>query len=188
MIRTIRFALLAAAGLALCLPLAPTPAEAYSAYYCAPQRVSAAPQGRWVATTSSTTYTLNALGCAMIASADVGDAISAGFVPSSPYRAVTDRFSANGTLTLPAGAFIQQVILEEDSGAGILGGIRIGTLSGYQDVLLATTVGSNSMPTIEDASMGLRAFSRTTPQTLYVQASTSWNSARVNVTIVYGLF
>ena len=105
----------------------------------------------------------------------------------SPYRtAVAKGLTAAGTLQLPASAFIQEIIIEEDSGAAATN-VRIGTQANGTQVMLETAVAANTLVTVEDVSKGTKAFSRTAPQTLFISAG-SFGSSRINVTVVYGIF
>lgn len=88
-----------------------------------------------------------------------------------------------GTVELPADAVIQQIIVENNTTNIVLGGLKFGTTAGATDVLAALAVGASALV----ASLPLKyIFSRTLPQTIYIDAVTGWNGADVNVLILYG--
>lgn len=164
------------------------PADAYTIKVCAPSRAGAAlGPGRVTASSSSTTYSTDSRGCALISSADLGDFRALGYVVEAPYRTVVAKaLTAASTVQLPASTFIQDIIIEEDSGAAPTN-VRIGTTENGSDVLASSTMSASSIMIPEDTSKGTRAFSRTAAQTLYISAG-SFGSSRLNVTIVYGYF
>lgn len=185
-----RLGLILAAALALAALYDPTPAEAYTVRVCAPARPGVAlGPARVTAPTSGTAYSTDARGCALISATDVADFRAMGYLLESPYQTVVAKgLTAASTVVLPPSTFIQQIIVEEDSGGTMTGGIRIGTQANGTEVMLATAVAANSLATVEDTSMGTRAFSRTLPQTLHISSSGSFGYGQVNVTVVYGFF
>ncbi|MGE3832991.1 MAG: DUF2793 domain-containing protein [Parvibaculaceae bacterium] len=92
-------------------------------------------------------------------------------------RAVT----ADTTISIPAGWAIERIHFAETAGSAVTGGIRIGTTSGASDVVAAQTVGANALDAVDEASILKRIFSRSTAQTLFIQAATSWNGASVEL-------
>lgn len=94
---------------------------------------------------------------------------------------------ANFTMSLPIGAIIQQIFINETAGNAITGGIKIGTTSGATDVAIAIAVGANSIQIVSSATILKQVFSTTLTQTLFFQTVTLWNSASVNVEILYRL-
>lgn len=193
MIRLFRF-LLATALLAVPL-LTPAPADAASAVMCRPAAAAAAPgPGRWVAPASGTGYTLDNQGCAVIAQADMADASAQGLVQSSSLRSfVFTTGVLTGTTsvqlpTLPASAYIREIIVDNSTANAVTGGIDIGTTAGAADVVSALTCGANCLTFVGDVALLKRVFSKTAQQALFILGHTAGNSANLNVTIVYGYF
>lgn len=182
---------LAAAAAFSMLAIAAMPAQAANVVLCSPVSDANGPR-RVVNPNTTTAYTLNGVGCALIASADVGYFLSQGFAVDGPYRSmVVSGQTSAFSLTLPAGAYIQSVILQETSGAAVTGGVKIGTTSGGTDVVAAIVMPASSLAMTSDASFGAaqkRAFSATVPQTLFFGAVSSFNGAALNATVVYTYF
>lgn len=183
MLRTIGFAAaLALIGLAV-------PAQAASVVLCSPPSPSANGSKRVVNPNTTTAYTLNALGCGVIASADVGYFLSQGFIVDSPSRSMTIAGqTAAFTMTLPAGTIIRDIIAQETSGASVTGGLKIGTTAGGTDVATGLLLGASTQIIVPEVSMSKRIFSPTAPQTLFVGAVSSFNSSAVNLTVIYEYF
>lgn len=190
MIRLSRFLIGALLAGALLIPAAP--AEAASAVMCRPAAVAAAAgPARWTAPGSSTSYTLDAAGCAVIAAADLTDAAAGGFTQSGRVRAlVKTAITAQDftSLVLPASTYIHQIIVRNTTANAVTGGIKIGTTAGGTDVVAALTCGANCLTPVADAALLKRVFSVTATQTLSIDAVTAWNSASVEVTVLYSYF
>lgn len=91
--------------------------------------------------------------------------------------------TAAGTLALPAGATILQIVVKNNTANAITGGLKIGSTVGGVDVVAALTVaGSVIAP---PATMLVAAF--LTAQTLYFDAVVAWNSANVDITVIYAV-
>jgi len=91
--------------------------------------------------------------------------------------------TANATLgTLAANGFIQYVMFRETAGHGV--NVAIGSTSGASDVMSAVAVPASGTMLVIATGVTLDWFSPVSTQTLYV-SSTSWNSASVNVQLVY---
>jgi hypothetical protein len=88
---------------------------------------------------------------------------------------------ANTTVSIPAGYFIEDVVIQNTTGNAVTGGIKIGTTNGGVDVIVALAVGANSLQTVLDATLLKRIFSMSADQTLYIQTITLWNSASLNM-------
>lgn len=93
--------------------------------------------------------------------------------------------TGNFTMTVPAGAVIDDIFINETAGFAVTGGVKIGTTSGAVDVAIALAVGANSIQIAPSASILKQVFSTTLTQTLFFQAVTLWNGASVNVEIIY---
>lgn len=188
MIRTSR--LLIAAAL-LCVLFAPAPAEAASAVMCrgAASGASAGP-ARWTAA-SGTTYTIDAMGCAVIGAADISDASANGFSQSTGLRAlVKTGITAQDftSLVVPAQAYVHQIVVRNTTANAVTGGVKVGTTAGGVDVVAALTCGANCFTFVADAALLKRVFSVTAPTPLSIDAVTSFNSASLDVTVLYSYF
>jgi hypothetical protein len=86
------------------------------------------------------------------------------------------------TLTIPAGARIEAIVIDNGTANAIIGGINIGTSAGGADVVSAIAVPGNALV---DAPPAKRVFSSGASQTLYVSPVTSWNSTQLAVTVLY---
>lgn len=189
MIRHSRLMLVAAFAAAALALLPAKNVEAAQINMC--QRVApgaASGPGQWVAPGSNTTYRLNNQGCGLISPTDVADAAAAGLSPRSQIFSAVVTLSAAGTLQLPPGAYIDRIIVQETSGASITGGLKIGTASGGTQVASALLCGTSCLVWVPDASLSTRIFASTAAQTLFIDAVSSWNSARANVTVMYGFW
>ena len=122
----------------------------------------------------------------LIASSDVAGAwlVSDGSEWLSPgvkrLRAVT----ADTTVSIPPGWSIERIHFAETAGNAVTGGINIGTTSGGTEVVAAQAVSANALDTIAEASILKKVFSRSSAQTLFIAAATSWNSASVELSFV----
>jgi hypothetical protein len=119
----------------------------------------------------------------LIASSDIVGAllVSDGSEWLSPGVKRLHAVIANTTISIPAGWAIERIHFAETAGNAVTGGIRIGTTSGGSDVVTPQPIGANALDTIDEASIHKRVFSRSSAQTLFVQAVASWNSASVEL-------
>ena len=92
---------------------------------------------------------------------------------------------ANSSIVLPANAYILGIQVENLTANAVTGGLKIGTTAGGVDVVAALTVGASAKTFVLDAALLLRFFSSTAPQTIYLDAVTAWNSAKLNVRVIY---
>lgn len=92
---------------------------------------------------------------------------------------------ANFTMTFPANAIIDDIVIQETAGNAITGGVRIGTTNGGTDVAVAIAVSALSLQVVPDALILSNVFSTSATQTLFVQAVTLWNGAVINLEILY---
>jgi hypothetical protein len=139
----------------------------------------------------SQTYSADTQGC-LVANGlgDIAIFRSAGYVEPGKERSIVFNTGvATGTTSfaipnlVPSGAYLQQIILNNIT-ANAAGSISLGTTSGAADVVAATALGSNA---VLAGTILKPVFSATASQQLFL-TSTAWNSANVNVTVVYGLF
>jgi hypothetical protein len=89
--------------------------------------------------------------------------------------------SANGTVVIPAGYVLEQIVIENTTANAITGGLRIGTAAAGTQVVTAQAVAASALLRIAQASITLGVFSTTAAQTLFIEAVSAWNSANVNI-------
>lgn len=171
-------------------------------YLCAPIQ-TAGPQARHVVNTASTaspqpSYNLNSAGCAVIAGADIGFFLSQGYYYGPALfsaQATGIAGGASGTaseatnITLPAYGLIVGIVVCETAGNAITGGLSIGDSGSGTRFISGSNlaVGANACVTAADASL-TRLYAPSgvpTSDALLVAAATSWNSASVNITVLY---
>lgn len=92
--------------------------------------------------------------------------------------------AANSSMTLPANAMILDIIVQNTTANAITGGLKIGTTAGATDIMTALAVGANAF-TRGGASILKTIFSPSATQQIFIDTVTLWNSANVNITIVY---
>jgi hypothetical protein len=146
---------------------------------------------------SGSTYTLNGQGCAVIQQADVGYFLSLGFSAGPPFGAniLTTTGVQTGTTsvligTLPPSTYIQHIIVNNLTAQAVTGNITFGSTSGGTDIVPSTGVvcGANCLTFTLDSQLAKRVFSTTASTPIFAQAITSWNSANVTITVVFGYF
>jgi len=194
-------------ALAVALALAPVgPKLAHAAaslqtthaFLCAPLGVAQAPGPRRVVNSSSTaspqpSYQLNAAGCALIAGADIGFFLSQGFsygpnIFTLQQTGITaSTTSSTSTITLPAYAIIDQVVLTETAGHAITGGIDLGDANSATTFASAVALGANGTVDIVDSALTRLPVTSGVPAAdqILVACHTSCNSGSVNITILY---
>lgn len=175
------------------------PAQAAQINMCAPDVAGGVQGPRTIGGTlspvpSGTIYILNPQGCALVAQGDVGYFQSQGFTQASSQQTILFTTGvATGTTdfvigSVPAGAYIQQLIFSNSVAAAVTGGVSIGTTANGVDVVAAQAVGSSGLTYTTDALTLKRVFSLTAATPLHAAAVTAWNSTNVTITIVYGYF
>lgn len=181
--------LIVAAAAIAALSFAETPVYAASARMCAPVRSGAAITSRVTNPNTSTSYNLDGRGCALMSPLDTGYFAAQGFI-NDPRVLIGYQVIKNTNIgSLPAGAYIDSITVQETSGAAITGGIDIGTATGGQQIVAAGTCGASCLISIPDVSMLARVFSSTAPTAIWVQAHTNFTDApAINVTIHYSFF
>lgn len=188
------------AAAALSLVAFAIPAQAAQQYMCAAEVSGAARASRtWGGTLSpvpsGTVYILNSQGCALIALADIGYFQSQGFAQASSQNSIVFNTGvATGTTnfvvgTLPAKAYIQQIIFSNSVAAAVTGGISIGTAANGTQIVAAQAVGASTDVAVAQASILLPVPVTTgLASTINMAAVTAWNSANVTVTVIYGYY
>lgn len=185
--------------------LSPEAAHAGQVMCASPQ--SAGAQARTIggslsSVPSKTIYTLNADGCAGIAQADVGYFRSQGYFPGTNYFSIsavgiTAQSTTSNSPILPAGAFINGIVIQETAGHAVTGGLDIGTAgSSSATIVSAYTCAANCLVGVPPASILLFTFGATSTtsgvpaaQQVFLNAHTNWtDGATVNLTIFYSLY
>lgn len=92
--------------------------------------------------------------------------------------------TSNGTIDIPAGHCICQLVIENTTANDVLGGIKIGTTNGGTEVIASLTATGNTLSHCPDATFIKKIFSMSATTTLFIQAVTSWNSANINITVL----
>lgn len=193
----------AAAALAILLPqYANAAASAVNDYIwlCAPDPTVAAAGPRRVTNpgTSGGSYVLNSNGCAAVSTynSDVAYFLSQGFVQGANiFSLIQTGITANttattSTMTLPANAVILAIVIQESAGNSVTSGLNIGNATSATAYASAVTVGANALVAVADSAL-TRVYPATTPtvaEKILVAAQGAFNSASVNVTIIYALF
>lgn len=191
----IRNLLLAAAlAIATILPAA-LPAHAATQMLCAPEASGASNAPRRVTNpNTNVSYQLNPVGCAVIASTDIGYFLSQGFSagPDSGTIIYTTGVASSTTNfvvgQLPANAYISMVIYNNTTANAVTGGITLGSTANGTDISTATTCAANCLAQATDAQLVKRAWSTTGSTPINAAAATAWNSANVTITVIYRYF
>lgn len=188
------FAVLAASAV-MAFVMSASPADATMIRVCAPSTASAALGPAQVkAPTSGNLYSTNSRGCALIASSDLGDLQAAGYLPNGELQSMVVSTGVLTTTTsvqvasLPASAYIREIIVDNTTANAVTGGIDIGKTSGAADIVSAKACAANCLTTVVDSAILLHVFSKTAQQAIWVTGHTDGNSANLNLTIIYGYF
>jgi hypothetical protein len=146
--------------------------------------------------TPQPTYNLNARGCALIAQVDIGYFLTQGYtVQSSDNGALftTGALPASGTTdivgpSIPPGAYIQQIIIQNTTANAVTGGVSIGTTANGTDVVAAQACAANCLVFVTDATLLKRVFSTTVATPLHIAPVTSSNTANLTFSFLYSYF
>jgi hypothetical protein len=201
-----RWLKLALAGVMAFAPIAPIPANAAAslqvthAFLCAPEVTVGTAGPRLVVNSSSTavpqpSYQLNSQGCGLIATADVGFFVSQGYTFGvnegvQLQNAVTANLTAGtSTLILPPYGFIKYIVVEETAGNAVTGGINIGDAGSATRFGSAVAVAANSNTVVVPTNLtGSSNTGVPASDTVLIAAVTAFNSASLNVTVIFGYF
>ena len=201
-----RWLKLALAGVMAFAPLAPIPANAAAslqvthAFLCAPEVTVGTAGPRLIVNTSSSatpqpSYQTNSQGCALVASADVGFFLSQGYTIGvnegvQQQNAITANLTAGTSqLTLPAYGFIKYIVVEETAGNAVTGGINIGDAGSATRFGSAVAVAANSNTVVVPTNLtGSSNTGVPASDTVLIAAVTAFNSASLNVTVIFGYF
>lgn len=86
---------------------------------------------------------------------------------------------------LPSSAVIREIIASNTTVNAVTGGIKIGTTAGGTDVVTALAVAASANTYVTDANLSKRYFSQSSAQQIFIDAVTGWNSASVQIDILY---
>ena len=176
-------------------------ANAAQIYVCQGDVSGASTGARTIGGTSSavpsgTLYVLNSQGCTLVTPGDLGYFQSQGYVQNAATNTsvlLTGLLPASGTTdivgpTLPAGTYLQQIIVSNSTASAVTGGIAIGTTANATDIVTALTCAGNCLTFVTDATMLKRVFSTTAGQTIHVAPVTSSNGANLTISFIWGYF
>lgn len=93
------------------------------------------------------------------------------------------RLTANGTLTLPKGHFIERIWFKNNSANAVTGGIRIGSAAAGTQYVTAQAIAASVQAVIAPTISGYSLVQPQVDSTLYIEAVTAWNSADVTVLV-----
>jgi hypothetical protein len=200
MMRLAKFALAATVVLAPVPAFAAASLQVTHAFICTPE-VSVGTAGpRLIVNTSSTaspqpSYQTNSQGCALVATADVGFFLSQGYtIGVNEGVQIQNAITANLTggtsqLLLPAYGFIKYIVIEETAGNAITGGVNIGDAGSATRFGSAVAVGANANVVVVPTNLtGSSNTGVPTADTVLIAAVTAFNSASINVTVIFGYF
>jgi hypothetical protein len=88
------------------------------------------------------------------------------------------------TLVVPANMYILGIVVESINSNPIIGGIKIGTTIGGNDVVNGFPILGSTLTHVTDSSISKKIFSKTLETTLYIDAVTLFNNASVNVSLL----
>lgn len=86
---------------------------------------------------------------------------------------------------LPPNSVIREVLAQGTNANAVTGGLKFGTAAAGVDIVAALAVAGNSLNFVTDALLLKRWFSVSAAQQIFIDAVTAWNSANVNITILY---
>lgn len=93
--------------------------------------------------------------------------------------------TANGSFIFPAGGVLRDIIVTNTTSNAATGGVSFGTTNAGTDVVAALAIGANGVVFVTDALMLKRYFSSTVSQQIFFNAIVSWNSASVQIDVLY---
>jgi hypothetical protein len=132
----------------------------------------------------------------LVASGDVGWALSQGFTYGpNTFTLIQTGITASttastSTITLPANAIIDFVVLAETAGHAITGGVDIGDSSSATTYASAVALGANATVTVADSALTRLNANSGAPASfqILVVCHTSCNSGSINITVGYKYF
>lgn len=192
--RLLKFGLLAAA-LASAYAFQAPPAEAANVVLCQPRPVAAA-AGPGVVTNpvTTTSYSINSAGCAVIARADVGYFQSQGYTQGPNLFSVV---GVSGVLTgttavqiatLPPSTYIQSIVVNNTTANAVTGGIDFNITGSGAGLVSALTCAASCLTFVTNAALLLPVNSLTAQTAVSLLGHTDGNSANLTVTIMYSYY
>lgn len=169
-------------------------AQTTHAWLCIPSQAAGAANRRVsVPTTGGGNYVLNSEGCALVVGSDIGWFLTQGaFYGPNIFTLRQEGITASttattSTITLPAYAVIQNVILTETAGNAITGGIDLGDSASATTYASAVALGANATVVVTDAALTrlLANSGKPVADQVFVACHTNCNSGSVNITIIY---
>lgn len=195
--------ILAGLALALCATLSIHQAEAKSLVLCRPDPAGTAAGPVRVTNpgTSGGSYVLNAQGCAVIntANSDAAYFLSQGYTQGPNLFSLVQTgitastTSTTSTITLPPGAMIVGIVINETAGNAITGGVNIGNATSATAYASAVTVGASALVAVADSAL-TRVYPATatagafTGAKVLIACASACNSGSLDVTIFYAFF
>ncbi len=90
-----------------------------------------------------------------------------------------------GNFMLPQNCALRDIFIFNTTANAITGGLKFGTTAGATDIVTAQAVAASAFVFVTDATLLKRVFSPTATQQIFFDAVGSWNSANVNITVVF---
>jgi hypothetical protein len=90
-----------------------------------------------------------------------------------------------GSFVLPAKARIKEITVRNLTANAVTGGLKFGKTSGQTDVVAALAVGASAFVSPVSNLILQRIFSYTATQTIFFDAVAAWNSASVDITVLF---
>jgi len=194
--------LLAAAALALApsSAFAAASTQTLHAFMCAPEPAVGSAGPRLVTNPNTNNQVqLNSAGCGVFLNADIVYWQSQGFTFGAATQvAQAIGVTGSGTasvstgITLPAYAQIVSIVLEETAGNAVTGGLNISNPGGASGIASAVALSANATVSVADSALNAgRIYSPAgvpTAAPVNLAAVTSWNSAVVNISIIYLIY
>lgn len=92
---------------------------------------------------------------------------------------------SGGTFQCYANHKILGITIKNNTANAITGGIKIGTTNGGTEVVVGVAVGANVIFDFTDTTILKRFFSDSSDTTLYYDTVVSWNSANIDMVILF---
>ena len=195
--------LLFAAALSALAPssaLAAASTQTLHAFLCAPEPAAGSAGPRFVTNpTTGNGVTLNSAGCGLFLNVDAAFFLAQGFTYGANLQVAQGiGITGSGTasvftgITLPAYAQIVSIVLEETAGNAVTGGLNISNPGGASGIASAVALSANATVSVADSALNAgRIYSPAgvpTAAPVNLAAVTSWNSAVVNISIIYLIY
>lgn len=87
-----------------------------------------------------------------------------------------------GTFIVPAGEYIESIVIEERGGNDVIGGIRFGLSHGEDNIVGCINVDANTLT--PRVTLTIPPFSMSNPTTVYFDAVNNWNGALIDIYVV----